>query len=307
VIRLGTRGSPLALAQARLVADALAAEVEIVAIKTSGDERRRDGDKSRGFPPPPPGRHGDKSRFVKEIEDALLDGRIDLAVHSAKDVPSELPTGLAIVGVPERGDASDTLCGASSLEELPDGAVLGTSSLRRRAQLLALRPDLDIRELRGNVDTRLRRLAEGELAALVLAQAGLDRLGRGREGARLPELVPAPGQGCLALEARADDERIGAAAVAVTDRAALTCLTAERALVAELGATCRTPIAAHAELRDGALRLTAFAGMPDGSHWIRDAHEGAADAPAAVGRAVAERMAAAGAAELLEAAERAAA
>ena len=290
MIRLGTRGSALALAQARLVADALAEDVELVPIKTSGDVRRA---------------AGDKSRFVKEIEDALLAGRIDLAVHSAKDVPSELPAGLAIVGVPERADASDALCGASSLAELAEGAVVGTSSLRRRAQLSALRPDLDLRELRGNVDTRLRRLAHGDFSALVLAQAGLDRLGRGGEGARLSELVPAPGQGCLGLEARADDERIAAAAAAITDRAALICLTAERALVAALGATCRTPIAAQAELGDGALQLTAFAGMPDGSHWIRDVHQGDGGEPADLGHAVAERMAAAGATELLDAAERA--
>ena len=288
MIRLGTRGSALALAQARLVADALAEEVELLPIKTSGDMRRT---------------QGDKSRFVKEIEDALLAGRVDLAVHSAKDVLSELPEGLAIVGVPERADARDALCGASSLAELPEGAVVGTSSLRRRAQLSALRPDLDLRALRGNVDTRLRRLADGDFSALVLAQAGLDRLGRGGEGVRLSELVPAPGQGCLALEARADDERIAVAAAAITDRAALICLTAERALVAALGATCRTPIAAQAELRDGALQLTAFAGMPDGSHWIRDVHQGDAGEPADLGREVAERMAAAGATELLDAAE----
>jgi hydroxymethylbilane synthase len=292
VIRLGTRGSPLALAQARLVADALPGEVELVPIRTSGDAKR-------------PG--GDKSRFVKEIEDALLAGRVDLAVHSAKDVPSELPAGLAIVGVPDRADARDALCGASSLDQLPEGAVVGTSSLRRRAQLLALRPDLRLRELRGNVDTRLRRLAEGDFSALVLAQAGLDRLGRGGEGARLPELVPAPGQGCLALEARADDERIATAAAGLTDRAALTCLTAERALVSGLGATCRTPIGAHAELDDGALRLTAFAGMPDGSHWIRDVHERDPGDPAGLGEAVAERLKSAGATALLDAAERAAA
>ena len=292
MIRLGTRGSALALAQARLVADLLDDEVELVAIKTSGDKRRGDGD---------------KSRFVKEIEDALLAGRVDLAVHSAKDVPSELPPGLAIVGVPERADARDALCGASSLEQLPDGAAVGTSSLRRRAQLLALRPDLDLQELRGNVDTRLRRLAQGDFTALVLAQAGLNRLGRGGEGVPLPELVPAPGQGCLAVEARAGDEPTAAAAARVTDRAALICLTAERALVAALGATCRTPIGAHAQPVEGALRLTAFAGMPDCSHWIRDVHEGDPDEPAQVGREVAERMAAAGASDLLDAAERAAA
>jgi hydroxymethylbilane synthase len=293
VIRLGTRGSALALAQARLVAAALGGEVELVPLTTSGDRARRAG--------------MDKSRFVKELEEALLAGEVDLAVHSAKDVPSELPSGLSIVGVPERADPRDALCGASSLPELPEGAAVGTSSLRRRAQLLALRPDLHVRELRGNVDTRLRRLAEGHFAAIVLAQAGLDRLGRGAEGARLPELVPAPGQGCLALEARTDDSPVAAAAAALTDRAALACLTAERALVEGLGATCRTPIGAYAELEDGALRLTAFAGMPDGSHWIRDVHEGDPEDPAGLGRAVAERLDAAGAREVLDAAERAAA
>jgi hydroxymethylbilane synthase len=293
VIRLGTRGSALALAQARLVADALPGEVELVPISTSGDQGRGEG--------------MDKSRFVKEIEEALLAGEIDLAVHSAKDVPAELPSGLSIVGVPERADPRDALCGATSLAELPDGAPVGTSSLRRRAQLLALRAELDVCELRGNVDTRLRRLAQGDFAAVVLAQAGLDRLGRGAEGTRLVELVPAPGQGCLALEARTDDPRARDAAGALTDHGALACLTAERALVEALGATCRTPIGAHAELEGGTLRLAAFAGMPDGSHWIRDVDEGPADDPVAVGRAVADRLMAAGAGGLLEAAERAAA
>jgi hydroxymethylbilane synthase len=293
VIRLGTRGSALAVAQARLVAAELGDDVELVPIVTSGDRAR--------------GADMDKSRFVKEIEEALLAGDVDLAVHSAKDVPAELPSGLSIVGVPERADPHDALCGAPSLEELADGATVGTGSLRRRAQLLALRPDLDVRELRGNVDTRLRRLAEGDFGAVVLAQAGLDRLGRAGEGALLPELVPAPGQGCLALEARTDDTRTAAVAGALTDRAALTCLTAERALVAGLGATCRTPIGAHAALARGTLRLTAFAGMPDGSHWIRDTQEGDPDEPAELGRAFAERMRAAGARELLEAAELAAA
>jgi hydroxymethylbilane synthase len=293
VIRLGTRGSALAVAQARLVAAELGDEAELVPIVTSGDRAR--------------GADMDKSRFVKEIEEALLAGDVDLAVHSAKDVPAELPSGLSIVGVPERADPHDALCGAPSLDELADGAAVGTSSLRRRAQLLALHPDLDVRELRGNVDTRLRRLAEGEFAAVVLAQAGLDRLGRAAEGAPLPELVPAPGQGCLALEARTDDARAAAAAAALTDRAALTCLTAERALVEGLGASCRTPVGAHAELVDGALRLAAFAGLPDGSHWMRDSDDGDLNDPAGLGRAVADRLRAAGARELLEAAERAAA
>jgi hydroxymethylbilane synthase len=296
VIRLGTRGSALALAQARLVADVLSGEVELVPIRTSGDEGRRGAQ-------PPPAQGGDKARFVKEIEEALLAGEIDLAVHSAKDVPSDLPPDLAIVGVPERADSRDALCGARTLAELDEGAAVGTSSLRRRAQLLALRPDLDLRELRGNVDTRLRRLAEGRFDALVLARAGLERLGRGTEGTALAELVPAPGQGCLALEARAEDGRAGAAAGEVTDRSALVCLTAERALVAGLDATCRTPVGAHAELVDGALRLTAFAGLADGSHWIRDELDGDSAEPTAVGEQVAERMLAAGARELLDAAD----
>jgi hydroxymethylbilane synthase len=290
VIRLGTRGSALALAQARLVADSLEGEAEIVPISTSGD---------RG-----PG--GDKARFVKEIEEALLAGEVDLGVHSAKDVPSELPDGLAIVGVPERADPRDALCGVASLDELPEGATVGTSSLRRRAQLLALRPELEVRELRGNVDTRLGRVGEGDYHAIVLATAGLERLGRADEGVPLEELIPAPGQGALALEARADDERAAEAAAALTDRDSLTRLTAERSLVAALDASCHTPLAGHAGLADGRLTLSAFVGLPDGSHWIRDRLEGDPGSPTELGRAVAERLLAAGAAEVLERAEAAA-
>jgi hydroxymethylbilane synthase len=290
-LRIGTRGSVLALAQARWVADRLGQKAELVPIATSGD---------RG-----PG--GDKSRFVKEIERALLAGEVDLAVHSAKDVPSELPDGLSIVGVPERADPRDALCGAAALDELPEGATVGTSSLRRRAQLLALRPDLDVRDLRGNVDTRLRKLADGDYDALLLATAGLERLGRGGDGVPIAasDLVPAPGQGCLALEARSDDERAGAAAGRVTDRSALARLTAERALVAELDASCRTPVGAHAEpvAQDG-LRLSAFVGLPDGGHWIRDSFQGSREAPSELGSEVGRRLMSAGARELLQEAER---
>jgi hydroxymethylbilane synthase len=284
-LRLGTRGSALALAQARWVADRLGGEVELVKITTSGD---------RGEGP------GDKSRFTKEIEEALLAGEIDLAVHSAKDVPGELPDGLSIVGVPERADARDALCGAASLADLPDGARVGTGSLRRRAQLAALRPDLEVLDLRGNVDTRLRKLAEGDYDALVLAYAGLTRLDRAGEGEAIPgsELVPAAGQGCLALEARTGDERAADAAAAITDAEALNLLTAERAVVVALEADCHTPIGVHAEL-DGELRLTAFVGMPDGSHWIRDELAAAPGDPAAAGRALAARLLTAGAGELL--------
>jgi hydroxymethylbilane synthase len=302
VIRLGTRGSALALAQARWVAERLPGEVTLVEITTAGDRGSRD----------------DKSRFVKEIEEALLAGEVDLAVHSAKDVPGELPEGLSIVGVPAREDPLDALCGAGSLDSLREGAVVGTSSVRRRAQLLALRPDLSVRELRGNVDTRLRRLAEGDFDAIVLARAGLIRLGRGDEGAPLAELVPAPGQGCLVLEARSDDEAAREAAAALTDGDALAALTAERAVVTALEATCNTPIGAWARRDGGAppedgapgdgklLRLTAFVGLPDGSHWIRDDFAGDAADPAALGAEVASRLEAAGARELLAAAERAA-
>jgi hydroxymethylbilane synthase len=282
-LRIGTRGSALALAQARWVARLLPGEVELVTITTGGDR----------------GSNGDKSRFVKEIDDALLAGEIDLAVHSAKDVPAQVPDGLSIVGVPERADPRDALCGAASLDAIAEGAAIGTASVRRRSELLALRPDLDVRDLRGNVDTRLRRLADGDFDAIVVACAGLERLDRAGEGTPLDELVPAAGQGCLALEARAGDERVAAAAADVTDRAAATALTAERAVVEALDATCHTPVGAHAATRDGALSLAAFVGLPDGSHWIRDELTGSPAEPAALGREVAARLESAGARELL--------
>jgi hydroxymethylbilane synthase len=289
-VRIGTRGSALALTQSGWVAERLGADVELVEIRTSGDA----------------GQVGDKGRFVKEIEAALLAGEVDLAVHSAKDVPGELPDGLAIVGVPVREDARDALVGAASLDALPEGANVGTASLRRRAQLLALRPDLNVEVLRGNVDTRLRKLADGEHDAIVLALAGLRRLGRDEGAAPLDaiELTPAPGQGCLALEARRDDDAAAALAAAVTDQDALVRLTAERALVERLDATCDTPVGAYAELGDDGLFLAAFVGLPDGSHWIRDAAVADASEPAALGTALGERLLAAGAGELLEEATR---
>ena len=284
MIRLGTRGSALALAQAGQVASSIGADVELVEIATSGDR----------------GRGEDKGRFVKEIEEALLRGDIDLAVHSAKDVPGELPGGLAIAGVPERADPRDALCGAESIANLAEGAVVGTSSLRRRSQLLALRPDLDVRDVRGNVDTRLGKLAAGEYGALVLARAGLLRLGRS-EGEPIgeAEMTPAPGQGCLALEVRADDDETRRVAEQLTHRESLVELTAERAVVTALEATCHTPVGARARLEAERLTLDAYAGLPDGSTWVRDTLEGDASDPAGLGHAVAERMLAAGARELL--------
>jgi len=282
-VRIGTRGSALALAQARLVAGLLPGDPEIVPITTSGDRSAS----------------GDKARFVKEIEEALLAEEIDLAVHSAKDVPAQLPDGLAIVGVPERADARDALCGAGSLDDLPEGAAVGTSSLRRRAQLMAARPDLKVSDLRGNVDTRLSKLADYD--AIVLASAGLARLGRGGEGTPIAadRLTPAAGQGCLALEARVGDERAATAAASVTDRDALVRLTAERAVVGALEADCHTPVGAHATLADGHLTLAAFVGRPDGSAWVRDLLEGDSGAPARLGEEMAGRVLAAGGSQLL--------
>jgi hydroxymethylbilane synthase len=291
-VRIGTRGSALALAQAQLVADALEG-AELVQIVTSGDRA-------------PAG--GDKSRWVRELEQALLAGEVDLAVHSAKDVPGELPDGLALVGVPSRADASDVLCGAESLAALPPGARVGTSSVRRQAQLHAARADLEVVPLRGNVDTRLRKLADGAYDALVLAGAGLERLGRrDAAGARLDPrtFVPAPGQGALALEARAGDEPAREAGARLTDPAALATLRAERALTAALGGSCHTPIGAHAEhAAGGALLLRAFVGLTDGSAWVRDELTGSAQEADELGRAVGERLLAAGARDLLEQAER---
>jgi hydroxymethylbilane synthase len=265
-------------------------DTELVEIRTSGDAGER---------------KLDKTRWVKEIEEALLAEEIDLAVHSAKDVPGELPQGLAIVGVPAREDPRDALVGADSLQDLAEGATVGTSSLRRRAQLLAERPDLDVREVRGNVDTRLRKLADGEFDAMVLALAGLRRLGRDDGAAPLDPIAitPAPGQGTLALEGRRGDERVTELAASVTDPEALVCLTAERAAVERIEATCNTPVGAYAELGEDGLLLAAFAGLPDGSSWIRDAVLGEVAEPALVGAALGERLIAAGAAGLLAEAE----
>ncbi|MGZ4351075.1 MAG: hydroxymethylbilane synthase [Solirubrobacteraceae bacterium] len=281
-MRIGTRGSALALVQARWVAERLGPEVEIVEITTLGDR----GPAAL-----------DKSRWVSELERALLEDRIDLAVHSAKDVPTDLPDGLELVAIPERAEARDVICGAASLAALAAGSRVGTSSLRRAAQLRALRDDVEVSELRGNVDTRLRKLAEGQVDALILAAAGLERLGRGDEaGGVLEEFVPAAGQGALALEARSgvmDPERLGA----VSDPQATACVAAERALVGVLGASCHTPVGAYARAASGRrLTVTGWVGLPDGSAWLRDELTGDA---ATAGRRCAERMLAAGAADLL--------
>jgi hydroxymethylbilane synthase len=223
-------------------------------------------------------------------------------VHSAKDVPAELPDGLALVAIPSRADPRDAICGARSLDALAPGAHVGTSSLRRAAQIRALRDDVDVVSVRGNVDTRLRKLGEGQFDALVLAAAGLARLGLEPDGL-LDELVPAAGQGALALEARPGAVAISAA---LADPVAGACLAAERELVHALGASCNTPVGAHARAVDDGLSLRAWVGLPDGSAWLTDyLHAGAADGPGpGLGVRVAERLLATGARELLRAAER---
>lgn len=321
-MRLGTRASPLALAQAKLVADLLGGG-EIVPLTTSGDRGLDEGRRPTGaggaadiesldgagsaayIESQDAGKspEADKSRWIDTLEQALLAGEIDIAVHSAKDLPGDLAPGLVLLGGPARAVPEDVLCGAASLEELPAGAKIGTSSLRRAAQLRAARDDLEVGALAGNVDTRLRKLAEGELDAIVLARAGLQRLGREHDvGAVLDpaRFVPAPGQGMLALQARADDERALDAASPLLDREASECLRAERALAAALGASCDTPLGAHAAPAGcGCLLLRAWLGLPDGSAWIADELLGGFYDAEALGARVAERMLAAGAEELL--------
>ena len=280
--------------QANAVATALGelgAEIEIVPITTSGD---------KGVAAP-----ADKSRFVKEIEDALLVGEVDLAVHSAKDVPGRLPDGLRIAAVPNGEDPRDALVGTTSgVDELPDGARVGTSSLRRRSQLLAINPRIRILPLRGNVDTRLQKLANGEYDAVVLALAGLRRLGREDGAHPLPRgrFVPAPGQGLLALETRTED-RATTAVDALDDPPARSRLEAERALVEELDASCHTPVGAHARVDGERIALQAFVGLPDGTEWITDRLDASAHDPRAAGRELARRLLSAGAGELLRRAE----
>ncbi len=253
------------------------------------------------------GEPGDKARFVRGVEQALLDGEADLGVHSAKDVPAEMPEGLAIAAVPAREDPADVWIGVgTSLDDVPEGARVGTASLRRRAQLLAIRPDLEIGELHGNVDTRLRKLAAGEHDAIVLAAAGLRRLGReGEASFAIPAeaMTPAAGQGALVLQTRADDAESTSAAAAIGDETALRELTAERAAVALLDATCATPIGVHARRDGDRLEIEAFVGLPDGSEWIRDRVEADAAEPVAAGALLAERLLGAGARDVLDRAE----
>jgi hydroxymethylbilane synthase len=253
------------------------------------------------------GKSGDKSRFVRGVERALLEGEAEIGVHSAKDLPAELPEGLEIAAVPARENPGDAwIGGGGSLDDVPEGARIGTASLRRRAQLLAARPDLDVHELHGNVDTRLRKLGEGELDAIVLAVAGLRRLGRESEiSFAIPteSMTPAAGQGSLVLELRAGDEKTATAVAPLGDETALRELTGERTVIALLEATCDTPIGVLAKVDGERMRMEAFVGLPDGSEWIRDHVEGDSSEPAALGAELAERLLATGARDILDRAE----
>jgi hydroxymethylbilane synthase len=290
VIRLGTRGSALALAQAGEVAAGLRArgvEVEIVPMRTEGD---RLTNASLALV-------GGKGLFVREIDEALLASRIDAAVHSLKDLPAERPAGLCLAALPPRADARDVLVSrrGEHLADLPPGSVVGTSSPRRRALVLALRADLAVEPLRGNVDTRLRKLESGAYAAVILAAAGLWRLGLAPANAQLldpEEFVPAVGQGIVAVEARGDDAQTLAALAGLDDRTSRVCAEAERAFLGGLGASCNSPLGAHATvpMSGAALRLSAMIAAADGHAVLRGHREGAAGEAAAVGRELAAAM-----------------
>jgi len=302
-MKIGTRGSPLALIQAGLARDALAlahgidpAAIAIVAITTTGDRER-----NRSL-----AEIGGKGLFIKEIEDTLLERRADLAVHSLKDMTSVIPEELCLAAVPEREDPRDALVSPSRvrLRDLPPNAAVGTSSLRRQCQLLERRPDLKIVHLRGNVETRLRKMREQNLAGVVLAAAGLHRLDLAEEITEVlePEVsLPAVGQGALAIECRRDDEEVLSLVAPLEHAPTRATTAAERAFLAELQGGCRVPIAGHATLVEGTLRLRGLVGSPDGAKVVRGERSGPSDSGAVLGKALAAQIAAAGGREILAA------
>jgi hydroxymethylbilane synthase len=300
VLRIATRKSQLALWQAEHVAALLRSAhpqlvVELVPMTTRGDQIQ---DRSLAA-------IGGKGLFIKELEVAIAEGRADLAVHSMKDVPAELPPGFVIGAVLERADARDALLAArhASLAALPAGARIGTSSLRRQAQILAIRPDLKIEPLRGNVGTRIERLDHGELDAIVLACAGLVRLGlhsRITAHLDLTACLPAVGQGVIGIECRADNAGALALIAALEHAATRSALSAERSFSGRLGGSCQSPIAAHARITNGTLSLHGLVAEPDGTRLLRDTLEGPSADAVALGEALAQRLLAAGAGALLE-------
>lgn len=287
-LTIGTRGSKLALAQARWVQAQLeraGCAAEIHPITTSGDKLTTASLAGSGV----------KGLFVKEIEEALLDGRIDLAVHSMKDLPVNQPAGLSIAAVPEREDARDVLLTRSgvALADLPPGARIATSSLRREAQLREMRRDLNVRPIRGNLDTRITKMMRGDCDALAVAAAGMHRLGLEHPIAEYfhPErCCPAPGQGALAIETRSGDARAELAAKLLDDSAARRAILAERAALRSLGGGCQTPIGAYATLAGDRLRIIGMLAAADGSSVVRAVIEGASDDPETTGEALAHEL-----------------
>ena len=284
-VRLGTRASALAIIQTEELRDRLMAAhpglrvpggIEIVPISTSGDKTQ---DRALA-------EIGGKGLFTKEIEEHLADGRIDMAVHSMKDVPTFLPRGFTVPCVLVRADARDVLLGAPSLAALSSGAIVGTASLRRQSQLLHRRPDLKIVLFRGNVNTRLRKLGEGQAQATILARAGLDRLAMADLGCTLSveEMLPAVAQGAIGVEIRADDARAHALLAPLNDAASFAAVACERALLATLDGSCRTPIAGLAELDGGQLHLRALVARPDGTALWRAERRGAREDAERLGR-----------------------
>jgi hydroxymethylbilane synthase len=285
ILRVGSRGSPLALAQVREVQSRLAkacgvdpARIEIKIIRTTGDM----------IQDRPLAEAGGKGLFTKEIEEALSSGAIDLAVHSSKDMPTELPAGLILSAFLPREDPRDAFIGreVKSLHELPQGAVVGTASLRRQAFVKHLRPDLAIASLRGNVETRLRKLAAGEVDATLLAVAGLKRLGLLAAATmvlEIDEFLPAVGQGAIGIETRIDDAKTRALVDAIDDPDTAAALAAERAFLAVLEGSCRTPIAGHARIDGDAIYFRGMIAKPDGSEALEVSRQGRRDDAAALG------------------------
>ena len=285
-LRIGSRGSQLALWQANHISSLLRErghEVELEIIKTTGDK----------ITDVALAKVGTKGMFTKEIEEALAAGRVDLAVHSLKDLPTELPPGFEIAAITKRENPRDVFVSRkySRVEDLPQGARVGTSSLRRQAQIKALRPDLDIHPLRGNVDTRLRKLESGEYDAIILAAAGVNRLGLTalvRQVIPTEVVCPAAGQGALGIEIREGDAATRQHLTFLDDAAARAATTCERALLNKLGGGCQVPIGAFAEVRAGSLHLEGVVAHPDGSQVIRESRDG--DDPEVLGSEVGETL-----------------
>jgi hydroxymethylbilane synthase len=304
VLRIATRRSKLALAQSHWVKAQLEARQPGLTVELREYVTRGDQIQDR-----PLQQVGGKGLFTKEIEDALLAGEADLAVHSLKDLPAQLPPGLILAAIPEREDPRDALVlpsgaglAGDGLTSVPHGALVGSSSFRRSAQILAVRPDVRVESVRGNVDTRLRKLDEGQYDALILAAAGLRRLGLAERisAALPPELsTPAPAQGALGIEAREDDPVLAEYLTALDDRATRIAVAAERALMEALGGGCSIPLGAYAHIDAGLLHLQALVALPDGSRSLRASDSGSPDDPETLGEKVAGQLRDQGAEALL--------